>query len=103
MKHAILAAAALAAVPLLASCGSGLNHGIITGKSYDPPWTYYQHTCVYYNKYGVCMGYSTIPVYYPADYQLQLKDGQQTGSVEVDQATWDAAKVGQHWPPAGAS
>lgn len=94
------AAVALAAVPLLAACGSGLSHGTVTGKSYDAPWTYYNNECMSYGKYGNCTFSITVPVYYPADYELQLKDGKQTGSVEVDEGTWDTARVGEQWPPA---
>lgn len=99
----ILAVAALAAVPLLAACGSGMNHGTVTGKQVNPGYTYYIHECVSYTKYGSCRISIPMPQYMPTEYVLDLKDGQQTGTVDVDQASWDAATIGQQWPPAGAS
>jgi hypothetical protein len=99
---ATAAGAALTAL-VLAGCGSGLDHGVITGKSYDPPWTYWMHTCVSYSKYGACQVSILVPVDEPAEYALSLKDGKQTGSVDVDEATWDAVRVGEHWPPAAGT
>ena len=98
------AAAALASAALavsLAGCSS-LSHGTVTGKGYDPPWTYYTSLCVAYGKYG-CNVRTLLPVSEPADYVLNLKDGKQTGSVDVDEASWDAARVGEHWPPAAGT
>lgn len=99
MKKIIAAAALAAAAPLVTACGSGLSHGTITGKTYSAPWTYWSSRCVSYTKYGTCRVSIPVPVDYPAEYVLDLKDGKQTGSVDVDQATWDSARAGQHWPP----
>lgn len=95
---AAIAGVSVAAALLLSGCGSSLNHGVITGKEYDAPWTYWQSQCVSYTKYGLCRSSVTVPVYYPADYILDLKDGKQTGSTEVDESTWDNAKVGEKYP-----
>jgi hypothetical protein len=97
------AAAAAALALAVTACGSGLSHGTVTGKSYQAPWTFWTSQCVSYTKYGACRIRIPIPVDEPAEYTLDLKDGKQTGSVDVDQQSWDAARTGEHWPPGSAS
>jgi hypothetical protein len=92
---------ALAAVPvaaLLAGCGSGLNHGTITGKQYDPSYTYWTSMCASYSKYGACRISVPVPETEPAEWVLDLRDGKQSGTVDVDEQTWDSARTGQKYP-----
>lgn len=85
---------------VLSGCGSGLNHGVITGKNYEAAWTTTQTQCYAYSTSGACTVSVPVPVTFPAEYELDLKDGSQTGAVDVDEGTWDAARVGDYWPPA---
>jgi hypothetical protein len=90
-------AAAATTIALLSGCAHHLSHGKITGKEYAAPYTWYMHSCMMYRK-GYCIFYSTIPVDEPPHWTLTLKDGKQTGTTDVDQATWDRVKIGQRYP-----
>ena len=98
MTRRIAAAAILAAAPLLAACGSGLNHGTITGKQVNPAYYYTYWQSVYCGK--GCWVHYPVQEYMPTEYVLDLKDGKQTGTADVDEASWDAAYIGEYWPPA---
>lgn len=95
-RLASLCAAALLSLSIMA-CSSGLNHGTITGKQYDAPYSYVSDRCAYWGKYG-CKFWLPVVVDVPGQYVLNLKDGKQTGSTTVDEYTWDRAKVGEKYP-----
>lgn len=94
MKRIFLA---LAVIATLTGCASHLDHGMIIGKQYNPQSTYVIMSCILYTKYG-CSGYIPIPITDPQSWQLNMKDGDKTGSTEVDQQTYDRVKVGQKYP-----
>lgn len=91
-RLAALAATTLAALAL-AACGAP-DHGVITGKDYHAPYTYFQQVCYSYNSTGTCKMYIPTPVNVPAHYYLKLQNGNDSGSREVDQHTYETARVG---------
>lgn len=100
VKKAFLAVPMIAGAVALSACGSSLDHGVITGKHVSPEYWYTTTYCASYGKYG-CRLWLPLPEHQPAQYVLDLRDPKNpktTGSVDVDQSTWDAAKVGGMYP-----
>lgn len=83
-----------AAGVVLAACG-GPTSGTVIGKQYDAPSTYFITSCSLIGKVTVC---TPIPEEQPECWEIDLKSGDDTGSVCVDQKTFSAAIVGQHYP-----
>jgi hypothetical protein len=82
---------------LLALAGCGLDHGVVTAKTHKPESTYLMTTIN-------CNGYpnqtctpEVHPETDPECWGLALRDGNDTGSVCIDQARWDRVQVGQHY------
>jgi hypothetical protein len=95
-KAITLAAVAAGAVLALAACG--LDHGTVTGKHYHPSFTYYTTQCFSYSTKGVCTMSLPVPVTESARWELDLRDGDKTGSTYVDEHTWDTTRVGSLYP-----
>lgn len=92
---------ALLALPLavLAACSS-VTSGIVTGKEHVPENSYTCETgSIPINAgNGVTV---TIPIYGtctdPECWQIDLRNGDDTGSVCTDENTWNNLYVGQNW------
>lgn len=78
MKH-ILCALALS-ILLLAGCDDGITSGMITRKIHHAPHMY----CAAYSKYGC-----SVWAWTQDEWVFELKDGDKTGSVEVNRSTFD--------------
>lgn len=88
----------LAPLALLALTSCGLDHGTVTGKTYEPSYVYYVPQCISYSSRGTCRLSIPVPEKQPACWRLDLRDGSDTGSTCVDQQTWDRAQIGQQYP-----
>jgi hypothetical protein len=96
----------LAAALLAAGCSKPLAHGYVTSKEYQP--AYIDHTgyfqCAAYDKNGACTVHIWIPedISHPADWILclreQVNNKAEKGCISVPQATFDAYRVGDHYP-----
>ncbi len=93
MKKRWLLVPALAGAMVLTGCSS-LNHGTITGKEYRSPYVWMMPMSI-----GKTIIF--LPEQEPAHWVLDLKSGKQTGSVDVDQPTWDRARIGQAYNAGG--
>lgn len=98
---------ALAALTLstlaLAGCGSDIDTGYITKKVYEPQWVETQYTDVCTSrdpKTGSCTNSMRMPhlITHPAEWRLNLKEGNKTGYAYVAQETYDRYLIGQHYP-----
>lgn len=94
--------AALAAVLLLAACGTGPAHATVTGKEYKPPIITW-HTVpitrrVCATKRRSCRtvttGHRRTAVHRPACWQLELDTG---AEVCVSARTWRRTHLGDHY------
>lgn len=86
------------AATLLSACGHHLDRGIIIGKQYTAPYVYILMICASYDKYGICQVSIPDPISEPAEWALNLQDGNKAGSTDVDQVTYDQVKLGQQYP-----
>ena len=89
------AAAVLALCALLTGCG-GIDQGTVTAKGYDAPTTFYKQQCLPIGN-NPCGSFVMIPNEVAECWRLDLHDGDASGSVCLDQRTWDTVRVGDHW------
>lgn len=103
--------AVVAAVLMLAACGSGVDSGRVTGKIYIPEhdWVYmqplYTQSCVYNatTKSQSCTqilsGYLPVQERDPECYRLYLirENDRKTGHVCIDALTYLKTKVGSYY------
>ncbi|WP_434315879.1 hypothetical protein [Leifsonia sp. P73] len=75
---------------------SAISSGTITRKEYRPAYETSVLTCGAYGKYG-CTLWIPIPEHEPASYRLDIRNGDKSGWVDVDQTTYDQEKVGDWW------
>lgn len=86
MKRVALMLAA--ATLVLAGCASGPTTGTVHDKSYHGSYVYFIST-----------GKVMMPEFVPAEWQLDLyASDTDHGWVEVDQTTYDAYQIGDHYP-----
>lgn len=89
----------------LSSC-TDVQSGTIVKKDYTPAWTQYVQTCTYYNQYGGCMAYFFNSIYWPATYELKVRDDHQdkpidqrdTGWVDVSPSDFGTYQIGAQYP-----
>lgn len=80
----------------LSACG--ISSGYVTQKAYDPESTYTYMACaVYDTKTGGCAVWMPEEGVTPECWRLELRNADKTGSVCVDQTTWDRITVGEHY------
>jgi hypothetical protein len=87
-----LALAGVVAVSLSGCGGEPLTSGTVTSKEHDQAKT----TCSRWTGTGTkrrCAKWK----HESEEWEIDIKDGGKTGEVEVDQATWDTYKVGDHF------
>lgn len=92
MTRARAAALALAVLAAAAAGCGGISAGHVTAKSHTPESSYTTITTI-----GGCPCY---PMTYhtPECWQLDLRDGDDTGAVCVPAQVWQAVDVGDRWP-----
>jgi len=88
------AVAALAAL-VLTGCSS-ISSGTVTGKEYSPAYTTTSLQCYSFGKAG-CTMWMPVVHYWPATYQLDLRNGSKTGWVDVDARTYAQERVGDRY------
>ncbi|GJF06689.1 hypothetical protein [Pseudonocardia sp. D17] len=93
MRRAVWVGVVLGVAVLGAGCG--VDRGRIVGKGYDPAATYTTIMTI-----GGCPCYPVVDTE-PECWRLDLRDGDDTGSVCVDRRAWDAAYVGGYWGDRG--
>ncbi|PSJ23923.1 hypothetical protein B7P34_36160, partial [Streptosporangium nondiastaticum] len=69
-------------------CSCGITSGTVTGKGHDDAYSVTTVTTI-----GNCTCYPET-TYYDECWRLDLRRGNDTGSVCVDRARWDATPVG---------
>lgn len=109
IRRLITAIALVASALGIAACAPPVTSGRVVGKTYTPA----HYASVYVPNYRTVCNYSGTHChqiddsYYRqewqvATYQLVLANGsgknERTGSVQVDQQTWDRAHVGERYP-----
>jgi hypothetical protein len=101
VKHLLIM---LVAGLLLASCGGGnvLDHGKVTGKTYDDPDTWWISTCASYRPNGSCQIYIPMqehdgPHWYLKIHGFDTKEKEHTETHEVTEATYNELHVGDDW------
>lgn len=91
----------LLTVPLLALSACGINSGTVTAKTHADAYsnTYYVDQCFAYDKNMNCTVNMPMPQteYVPECWGLDLRNQDKTGSVCVDQATWNATEIGSRF------
>lgn len=85
---------------LLAGCG-GITSGVVVAKQYTAPYsyTYYEMQCFAYDTTGGCTVNMPMPMTEdePECYELDLRNQDKTGSVCVDQATYNKINIGDRY------
>lgn len=97
MKRLIISLAILLSV---GACGGDPpKSGEVVNKEYDAAYTYYNNTCVSYNKYG-CQMYIPIPTNEPPHWKLKIKDDANSKErwIEVLPEQYNKYSIGDHWP-----
>lgn len=74
-----------------------LDHGIVEGKELIPGYMYMQQVCTG-GKTTTCV---PIPTWIPECHQLQLRDGEDTGSTCVTEQEFSSALPGARYSPHG--
>lgn len=93
MKRALGAAAIMVAALALAACSS-ISSGFITEKHYEPASSYTTMYCASYNSKGGCVFYAPMTHQVPEHWVFELRNGDDTGSVDVDPNTYESYDVG---------
>lgn len=97
MKKIIAAGIVAGATALaLTGCGHHLDHGVVTGKEFHAAHNETYFISIYCGK--SCFTMIPETQYVPDEYTLDLKDGKQTGTTDVDQTTFDRERIGQVYP-----
>lgn len=96
MRRILPVVGVILAASVLTACSS-ISSGTITSKRYEPGYYYTTEVCTSYGKYG-CQMYVPMQEYQPAEYRLNLEQAGKTGWVDVDQSTYDRARVGSLYP-----
>ncbi len=81
-------------VAVLAACG--LDHGTVTAKHDQPAYTTTDFFCQPIGG-NPCGWLLPMPRYVPECWSLELRDGDDTGSVCVDQGTYQRVALGQRY------
>lgn len=95
MRRHLLAAVAVLAV--LGAC-SAPESGVVYKKDYSAPWSYWDSTCMRYDKQGLCALKMPIEHHIPPAWYLCLRNGEETGCRSVDPVTFHKYEVGQEYP-----
>lgn len=92
--------AALAAVLVLALVGcSPISAGTVTRKKFTPSHVISTVICIPSGKVTICHP-QFIPV--PDEWTLSIREGDQSGWVDVDEATFDRYEVGDYFAAGGS-
>jgi hypothetical protein len=84
-------------IVVLVGC-SAPEHGTVYDKQYFPAWSYTSYDCVSYNKNGTCSLRIPSQHYFPASWQLCLREGDKAGCRDVDERSWHDYQIGQRYP-----
>lgn len=90
MRHGARTAALLILAATAVSCSS-MTAGTVTGKGYDPSYSYTTITTI-----GGCPCYPMVNEVAEC-WRLDLREGDDTGSVCVAPADWENVQIGQRW------
>jgi uncharacterized lipoprotein YehR (DUF1307 family) len=93
LASALLAASVL--VISLSGCGSSIDHGTVTAKVHEPASVIITQSCHLVGKVMVC---TPIPIVDDEDWRLDLKSGDEKGSVYVTEGTFAEYEVGEVYP-----
>ncbi|KQO98305.1 hypothetical protein [Leifsonia sp. Leaf264] len=96
MKKILTVVASALAVAALAAC-SPISSGTITGKHYEPAYTYVSTTCAAYDSKGNCSVTMPLTNYVDDEYRLDITRGGKDGWVIVSEHTYDGARVGDYF------
>lgn len=91
----LLAGAVL--LTLLGAC-SAPESGTVYQKKYSAAWSYWDSTCMSYDKNGLCTLKMPIEHRVPESWQLCLRLRDESGCRDVDQITYHKYEVGQEYP-----
>jgi hypothetical protein len=94
VTRTVAAAAVLAGVLTLAGCG--LDHGDVTGKRFKPSEPYTTFVCMPIGS-NPCAMQAPIVEQTGDCWEIDLRDGTDTGTQCIDQAAWGRVHVGDHW------
>ncbi len=84
-------------VLLLAGCAARMTAGVVTGKRYEPPYTTTMMMCAGYTAQGSCSVWVPYTSTYPERFVLELRDGEDTGSVGVSREVYEETAVGDRY------
>lgn len=90
--------AVLALLAVLAGCGDGINTGYITKRTYTPAHDDMHFQCAAYDARGICTVQMPVWDHYDAEWRFDLREGDKTGWVTVDEKTFGRYDVGAHYP-----
>jgi len=81
----------------LVAC-SAPQRGTVYDKRYSPPYSYTSYDCASYGRNGGCTLRLPSQHYWPASWQLCLREGDKTGCRDVDERSWHDYQIGQRYP-----
>jgi len=86
--------AAFATLLLLVGC-SAISEGYITNKTFTPAYMSTWIWCHPVGKVTICQPMTT---YYPDSWEFDIKKGEDTGFVSVNEGEYDSYEVGEYYP-----
>ena len=93
-RRALTSLVGLLLISLLAACSS-ISAGWVTGKKYEPSYTYFTTYCAGYNSQGMCTAWYQQWHVSPEKWRLDIRDNDgKDGWVYVTPETYDAYQIG---------
>jgi uncharacterized protein YceK len=80
----------------LVGCSS-IDSGTITKKIYSAPYESTSYQCMTRNKDGICAVNMPVKQYHSASYRFDIKNGDKTGWVYVNEHDYNSRNVGDCW------
>lgn len=96
MKKILVAVTVAAAVVILAGC-SAISAGTVTGKNYEPAYSYTTMQCYSYDKNMNCTVQMPVQQHVSEKWRFNLDDGRDTGWVYVDETTYHEFEIGDSY------
>jgi hypothetical protein len=98
MVRRLIGTVAIGIMLLAATACSSIESGRVTGKNYEPAYSYITMQCMSYNKDGICTMNMPMTHWVAEAWYLDLDNGEDTGTVSVNEAEYNKYSVGQQYP-----